>query len=166
MTTAWDNQGFRTILGHYPTGVCAVTAISAGMPVGMIVGSFTSVSLTPPLVAFFPARSSTSWPLIQESGRFCVNVLAHDQDDICKTLSIRGKDKFQNINFRQSTNGQPILTGVVAWIDCTLDAVHEAGDHLIAVGRVEGLDLEHSGQPLLFLRGGYGMFAPLCIDPS
>lgn len=156
-----NSAEFRRILGHYPTGVCAVMAMVDGKPAGMVVGSFTSVSLDPPLVAFFPARSSSSWPLIEKAGRFCVNVLAQNQRDLCRTLSSGKPDRYDQVGYRLSAAGQPILDGVVAWIDCDLHAVHEAGDHFIAVGEVHALDVAHPHRPLLFFQGGYGQFAPL-----
>ncbi len=161
-----DGATFRRVLGHYPTGVCVVTAVEPdGMATGMIVGSFTSVSLDPPLVAFFPDRQSTSWPRIARAGRFCVNVLASDQQDLCRRFAAKGGDKFAGVSHRLSTNGSPVLDDVVAWIDCTLDAVHEAGDHFIVLGRVRELDIARADEPLLFFRGQYGNFAPL-LDPG
>ncbi len=164
MKVALDSREFRRILGHYPTGVCAVTAASAGRPVGMIVGSFTSVSLDPPLVAFLPDRRSKTWPLIEQAGRFCVNVLSDRQQDVCRALSSKSADKFENIPYRLSQAEVPILDGVVAWIDCDLHAVHEAGDHFIAVGEVRALDVEHPHPPLVFLQGAYGSFLPSIAD--
>ena len=157
-----DGATFRRVLGHYPTGVCVVTAIEPdGSPAAMVVGSFTSVSLDPPLVAFLPDRSSTSWPKIERSGKFCVNVLGSHQEDLCRRFSARGSDKFAGLDYRQSTLGSPVLDDIVAWIDCTLHDVYEAGDHLIVLGRVRELDVERAEQPLLFFRGKYGKFAPL-----
>jgi|UniRef100_UPI0035CC7927 3-hydroxy-9,10-secoandrosta-1,3,5(10)-triene-9,17-dione monooxygenase reductase component len=157
-----DGATFRRVLGHYPTGVCVVTAIDAdGVASGMVVGSFTSVSLAPPLVAFFPDKSSTSWPKIERAGRFCVNVLASDQRDLCRRFASKAEDKFDGLSHRVSANGSPVLDDVVAWIDCTLDAVHEAGDHFIVLGRVHELDIARPDQPLLFFRGQYGNFTPL-----
>lgn len=157
-----DGATFRRVLGHYPTGVCVVTAIDPdGAASGMVVGSFTSVSLDPPLVAFLPDKSSTSWPRIERAGRFCVNVLASDQGDLCRRFASKGEDKFAGLAHRVSANGSPVLDGVVAWIDCTLDAVHEAGDHYIVLGRVHELDISRPDQPLLFFRGKYGNFVPL-----
>lgn len=151
-----SGREFRRILGHYPTGVCAVTAMVEGKPVGMIVGSFTSVSLDPPLVGFFPDRSSSTWPRIESAGRFCVNVLADGQQDVCQSLAAKGEDKFAGVGFGLSELGSPIIDGALAWIDCELDAVHEAGDHLIVLGRVKWLDLHHEGGPMIFHKGGYG----------
>lgn len=159
---SFDSATFRRVLGHYPTGVCVVTAVEDdGAPVGMVVGSFTSVSLDPPLVAFFPAKSSTSWPRIEKLGRFCVNILAADQLALCRQIAGPGQDKFRDVAHRASANGSPILDNVVAWIDCTLDAVHEAGDHYIVLGRVAALEVDRAERPLLFFQGSYGEFALL-----
>jgi flavin reductase (DIM6/NTAB) family NADH-FMN oxidoreductase RutF len=156
-----DSAVYRRVLGHYPTGVCVVTAtLPDGQRAGMVVGSFTSVSLSPPLVGFFPDVSSSSWPQIESAGKFCVNILASDQKDLCRRFSAKGDDKFAGLTHRVSANGSPVLDGVVAWIDCTLDKVHEAGDHYIVLGLVQELDIIRPEQPLLFFRGGYGSFAP------
>jgi 3-hydroxy-9,10-secoandrosta-1,3,5(10)-triene-9,17-dione monooxygenase reductase component len=157
-----DGATFRRVLSHYPTGVCVVTAIEPdGNPAAMVVGSFTSVSLDPPLVAFFPDRSSTSWPRIERAGKFCVNVLASNQKDLCSRFAARGADKFAGLEYELSHRGSPVLGDVVAWIDCTLEAIHEAGDHLIVLGRVLELDIARADRPLLFFRGKYGKFEPL-----
>jgi len=162
MTVVVDPAKFRQILGHYPTGVCAITAMSAdGVPAGMVVGSFTSVSLDPPLVAFFPDKSSTSWPRIEAAGRFCVNVLAKDQGPVCRALASKAEDKFADLQYSLSDQGLPILEGIIAWIACDLYAVHEAGDHYIVLGQVHALEVSHPGSPMIFHRGGYGEFTPL-----
>jgi len=152
---------FRHILSHYPTGVCVVATVQDdGRRVGMAVGSFTSVSLDPPLVAFFPDKGSRSWPQIEKTGKFCVNVLACDQESVCRRFASKSEDKFAEIPHRLSEDGQPIIDDVVAWIDCTLHHVHEAGDHFIALGAVTAMHREREVDPLLFLRGGYGQFMP------
>jgi len=84
----FDARQFRDVLGQYPTGVSVVTATQAdGKVAGLAVGSFTSVSLDPPLVAFLPDKTSTSWPKIRSVGSFCVNVLGADQESICRTFA-------------------------------------------------------------------------------
>jgi 3-hydroxy-9,10-secoandrosta-1,3,5(10)-triene-9,17-dione monooxygenase reductase component len=162
MSVATDPKSFRRVLGRYPTGVCVITAMQAdGKPVGMAVGSFSSVSLDPSLVAFFPDRSSTSWPKIETAGRFCANILAEHQEPLCRAFSSQTESKFAGISHRLSGNGAPILDDVVAWIDCDLHAVHEAGDHFIVLSEVRALDVERPHKPLLFFQGGYGQFSPL-----
>ena len=158
----FDARQFRDVLGQYPTGVSVVTATQAdGKVAGLAAGSFTSVSLDPPLVAFLPDKTSTSWPKIRSVGSFCVNVLGADQESICRTFASKSPDKFAGLSWRRAGSGSPILDGAVAWIDCDLDAVYEAGDHYIVIGRVRDLDIAHPSLPLLFLHGGYGRFTPL-----
>ncbi len=164
MTASIASQQFREVLGQYPTGVCVVTAAPAeGPPAGFVVGSFTSVSLDPPLVAFFPDKSSTSWPRIAGAGHFCVNILSADQEHLCRQFASKAEDKFSGVRTRTASTGAPILDGVVAWIDCELESVAEAGDHFIVLGRVRELQVETGALPLLFFQGGYGRFAPLSL---
>lgn len=163
MTTvpgAFSAQDFRTVLGHFPTGVTVITSATEALePVGLAVGSFTSVSLEPPLIAFLPAKSSTTFPKIRETGRFCVNVLAADQEDACRAFARSGGPKFDGLAYKMSPGTCPIIEGAVAWIDCTIESVIEAGDHYICLGRVTALEVESGTAPLIFFKGGYGGFA-------
>lgn len=156
-----DPGTFRSVLGNYPTGVVVVTARSAtGDPVGMVIGSFTSVSLDPPLVAYLPTRSSGSYAQIKDAPAFCINVLAADQEDLCRTLAVGGERKFDGVAWREAPSGAPILDGVVAWIDCVPAGVHDGGDHDIVLGRTTELKVERDALPLVFFQGGYGRFVP------
>lgn len=158
-SSGFDSAKFRQVLGHFPTGVTVVTAAPASGPVGLAVGSFASVSLDPPLVAFFPDKRSTSWPRIEEAGSFCVNVLAEDQEEVCRRFASKSDDKFEGLGWRPAPSGAPILAGTLAWIDCDIHAVIDAGDHFYVTGAVRELEVEREGGPLLFFRGGYGRFA-------
>ena len=155
-----DSAHYRRVLGHFATGVTVVTAMYQRTPVGLSVNSFTSVSLEPALVAFCAARSSATWPRIREVGWFCVNILAEDQEEVSRVFATRGADKFRGIGWHPGVSGAPVLTGVLAWIDCTIEAEYEAGDHVLVVGRVRELDVATEGRPLVFYRGGYGRFEP------
>jgi len=155
-----DPRRFRDVLGHYPTGVVIVTAIWEGEPIGMVVGSFASVSLDPPLVLFMPMKTSRTFARIREAESFCVNILAADQEDLCRSFSWSEPDRFAKAGWRPSRSGAPILDGVVGWIDCTLADLAEGGDHHIVIGRVTELDVERDCLPLLFFQSGYGRFAP------
>jgi 3-hydroxy-9,10-secoandrosta-1,3,5(10)-triene-9,17-dione monooxygenase reductase component len=154
-----DSERFRQVLGHLPTGVTVVTAHHRDGPVDMSANSVTSVSLDPPLILFCPAKSSTSWPRIREGGRFCVNVFAVHHEEFSRRFAARGVDRFAGVAWHERPSG-PALDDAVAWIECTIDAVHEAGDHVIVVGAVDGLDIrEGDASPLLFFRGQYGSFS-------
>jgi flavin reductase (DIM6/NTAB) family NADH-FMN oxidoreductase RutF len=159
-STPFDPAWFRQVLGQYPTGVSVVAAIGPSGPVGLAVGTVTSVSLDPPLVGFLPGKTSTSWPAIEAAGRFCINVLSDAQEHLSRSFATKDPDKFRGIRWRPSPSGTPILDGVTAWIDCCIESVYEAGDHYIVIGRVDSLDVERTLLPLLFFQGGYGRFAP------
>ena len=156
-----DSSVFRHVMKHYPTGVCVITALDSFGAIGITVGSFTSVSLQPALVGFFIDRCSGSWDRLQRVGKFCVNVLASDQGELCRRFAAKSADKFAGLPLRLSSNGSPILDSVVAWIDCTVHAVHPAGDHWIVLGRVHQLKLADADQPLLFFGGQLGKFVSL-----
>lgn len=155
MTKEFDSAYFRSVLGHVPTSVVVVTGVNnAGQPFGITIGSFTSVSLDPPLVGFFPGTSSRSWASIRESGRFCVNVLAGSQDELCWTFAKEGDDKFANISWTPSQGGSPVLPGVIASIDCAIESETPAGDHVFVLGRVEALDhIDDATDAMIFFRG-------------
>ncbi|MFD7877866.1 flavin reductase family protein [Streptomyces sp. NPDC059766] len=156
-----DSAEFRRVLGNFATGVTVITAPAAdGSPAGFACQSFSSLSLDPPLVAFMVGRASTTWPRIARAGVFCVNVLDESQGELCRAFAVSGADKFAGVAHEPApVSGAPRLAGALAWIDCTVHAVHTGGDHLIVVGRVDALGTgEASGEgggPLLFHRGRF-----------
>ncbi len=155
---AIDSDRFRTVLGHLPTGVTVVTAYHDGTPVGMASNSVTSVSLNPPLILFCPAKASTTWPLIRDSGSFAVNVFAAHHERASRQFSKVGIDRFAGVSWHERPTG-PALDDAVAWIECTIDAEHDAGDHTIVVGAVQQLEVSaDTPDPLVFFRGRYGSF--------
>jgi 3-hydroxy-9,10-secoandrosta-1,3,5(10)-triene-9,17-dione monooxygenase reductase component len=152
---------FRQVLGAYPTGVAIITALdAAGVPAGMVVGTFTSVSLDPPLVGFLPDKSSSSWPKIEQAGRFCVNVLGSDQQQLCRQVAGKG-DKFAGIELAVSEHGLPVIADALAVIECTIHSVTEAGDHWFVLGNVLRMEAPREADPMLFHRGRYGGFAEI-----
>lgn len=160
----FDDARFRQVLGHFGTGVTVVTALDGDHPLGFTAQSFTSVSLDPPLISICPSRRSVTWPRMERAAAFCANVLASDQEEAARAFAIRGADRFAGVGWAPApVTGSPVLAGVLAWVDCRVQAVHHAGDHLIVVASVVGLGLgtDDGGRtPLLFYRGGYGRFAP------
>lgn len=165
-TAAFDSKQFRNVLGHFPTGVTVITGLNETRPVGFTIGSFTSVSLDPPLVGFLPMVSSDTWAEIAPGGVFCVNVLSRQQADLCWKFAKSGDEaaRFDDVAWHPAPSGAPILDRAVAWIDCTVEHVYEMGDHYFVLGRVGALDADpdHDGDgphPLLFFRGALGGFA-------
>lgn len=156
-----DGRRFRSVLGRFATGVVAVTGIDggSGKPTGLAANSFTSVSLDPPLVAFCVAHTSTTWPRLRRADRLCINILSEPQLNVCTQLATKGGDKFAHLDWTTSPSGGPVLEEALAWLECSVEQEHLAGDHVIVVARVHHLDKHRDGEPLLFYRGGYGRFA-------
>lgn len=149
-------RNFRDVLGRFASGVTVVTTTSNGVPVGMTCQSFSSVSLDPPLVLFVPAKTSRAWPMIQRAGTFCVNFLADEQAELSNTMASRGIDKFADVDWTPSPQtGSPILPGTLGYVDCTIHAAHESGDHYVVIGRVVDLQVAEAEKPLLFFQGKY-----------
>jgi flavin reductase (DIM6/NTAB) family NADH-FMN oxidoreductase RutF len=126
----------------------------------MVVGSFTSVSLDPPLVGFLPGKASTTWPLISATGHFGVNVLGADHGDLCRQLAGKA-DRMAGVDWHVGEHGVPLLDEALVTIACRIAWVHEAGDHHVVLGQVLGMDVRRDGAPMLFHKGRYGGFAPL-----
>lgn len=155
-----DDAEFRQVMGRFATGVAIITADDEGEPVGLTIQSFTSLSLEPPLVCFAPGKSSSTWTRIRNAGNFCVNILAEDQEALCRAFAASGADKFDGVGYDVSPgSGSPILHGALAWVDCVIDVIHDAGDHDLCIGRVNALGVTQStAGPLLYYRSGFGRF--------
>ncbi len=156
-----DGATYRKVLGRYPTGVTLVTAMDGDDPVAMVIGSFVSVSLDPPLVGFLPAKASSSWPRIHRAGRFCVSILADDQLPVCNAFFRKDTDPWDAVSWSVGETGSPIVDGALAFIDCTIHDVLDTGDHWMVLGRVVDTGYRREGHPLLFLGGGYGRYEDL-----
>ena len=155
MSIPFDSAKFRQVLGHVPTSVVVVTGKGVdGKPYGITIGSFVSVSLDPPLVGFLPGLNSHSWAAIAASGKFCVNVLADGQDELCWRFAKEIDDKFEGVEWSDSPNGMPELPGCIATIDCSVHSQLELGDHYMVVGHVMCLDNIHdAGDAMAFYKG-------------
>lgn len=149
-----DEMSIRKAFGEFATGV-TIVASDDGAPVGFACQSFSSLSLNPPLVLFTVMKTSQSWPRIEATGRFSVSVLTEDQRDVSAAFGRRGPDKFAHGEWTRSVLGNPLLRDCAVWIDCTIEAVHEAGDHYIVIGRVAEIGHRADSRPLLYHRGSY-----------
>lgn len=150
----FDQTRFKEVLGHFATGVTVVTAVEDGLPVGFTCQSFTALSLDPPMIAIAPAKSSTSWPKIAKAGAFCINILADDQEAVCRSFGVSGSDKFANVSWHFGVSGTPVIDSSLAVIECDLGAIYDAGDHELVTGHVLAMDLG-CGAPLLFYRSRF-----------
>lgn len=152
---AVDPQEFRGAMKYVPTPVAIVTAMTEDGPVGMTVGSFTSVSLSPTLVTFFVDVSSTTWPRLKASPGFTINILGHDKGDLCRAFSRRGADRFDGVDWSLNKNGNPALAAASVSLDCIPYSTLVLGDHIQQVGEVRGVQVHDEGMPLVFFNGSF-----------
>ena len=155
-----DSSTFRRTLGHFCTGVTVVTGFDGDRPVGFACQSFAALSLDPPLVLFCPGRWSRTWPLIERTGAFGVNVLTAEQREVSSVFGRSGEDKFAGLDWIPAPSGVPVLDGVLTWLDCAVESVHDGGDHRVVIGRVHTLGATADAEPLLFHKGSYTTVAP------
>lgn len=154
-----DPERFRQVLGHFCTGIAIITAVAGGEPVGFSCQSFAALSLEPPLVLFCPARTSTTWPRIEHAQFFCANVLSEEQRYLASAFGRSNPDRFADVGWAPNAAGAPVIDGALTWVGCEVQAVHEAGDHYVVIGRVLELGDCGAQRPLLFYRGRYGTSA-------
>jgi flavin reductase (DIM6/NTAB) family NADH-FMN oxidoreductase RutF len=139
----------REAFGCFPSGVTAVCALVDGVPRGMAASSFTSVSLSPPLVSICVQRASSTWPLLRDRPRLGLSVLAEGQDEACLRLSARQGDRFGDVEWEAGSGRGVFIGGASAWLDCSLHQEVPAGDHVIALLRIHGLQTART-PPLVF----------------
>jgi 3-hydroxy-9,10-secoandrosta-1,3,5(10)-triene-9,17-dione monooxygenase reductase component len=154
---ALDPRVFRDTLGHYASGITIISGIDEEGPVGFTCQSFYSVSTEPPLVSFSVMTNSTTYPRVRETGKFVVNVLAHDQHTVSNQFARKGTDKWAGIDWTPTASGNPVIADTLMWLDCDIWAEHEAGDHVIVIGRVNAMSDAswHKDEPLLYFKGQY-----------
>lgn len=148
-----SDRELRSALGRFATGVTVVTTLSAAGPLGITANSFASVSLSPPLVLWSPARKSRRFPAFEAASHFAIHVLAEGQRRLAERFARPG-DGFAGIEFGSGLGGAPLLEGCTARFECLHAAGYDGGDHLIVVGEVLRL-VQANLAPLLFYRGDY-----------
>ncbi|MCW1824423.1 MULTISPECIES: flavin reductase family protein [Mycolicibacterium] len=153
-----SSTDFRSVLGHFPTGVVVVTGMADGLPRGFTVQSFMALSLEPPLILLSIDRNSTSWPKIAAGTKFAVNVMAGHQQELALSFAKSGGPKFDGVEWYPGPmTAAPLLTGCQAWVECEIWQRYDGGDHEIIAARVLGLRAgdDPSSHPLLFLRSKF-----------
>lgn len=154
-----QQRAFRDALGRFATGVTIVTTPTPDGPIAITANSFASLSLDPPLVLWSPAKASQRFSFFAEADHFAIHVLAADQAQLCAEVA-KDARRFRPGDLTENENGVPLIETALAHFECSREAVHDGGDHVIVVGRVERVRMRE-GEPLLFLQGQYGAFRAL-----
>jgi flavin reductase (DIM6/NTAB) family NADH-FMN oxidoreductase RutF len=130
-------------------------ALDSGELFGLTISAFISVSLDPPLVLVSIRNESAAKDLLVRAKRYCVNILAADQQSIAEKFSLAGEaGRFQNLDFYFGKGGSPIIKGCIGFIDCKLVEAVKAGDHTLMIGEAVDVGYEKK-EPLLYVDRNY-----------
>lgn len=154
MTEAPDPRALRAAFGCFMTGVTIVTTVEDGRPLGFTANSFSSVSLDPPLLLVSIANRSGNLAAFTQGRGFAVNILSEAQKDLSARFARPIEDRFEGVFWRNGPVGSPLIAGVSAWFDCTLEQAVPAGDHTILIGRIGGFEAL-AAPGLGYYRGAY-----------
>ncbi len=156
---------YRAVMRHWPSGVTVVTMLAGTVPHGMTASAFTSVSIHPPLILVVVDKRWRSHDFLLAGGAFCVNILTQDQREVADRFAGRHgevADRFAGLATVVAVTGAPVLSEALAWLDCRLDACHDAGDHSIFVGRVVACAVARpDSRPLIYHDTQYRALAEL-----
>ncbi|HVL96341.1 MAG TPA: flavin reductase family protein [Solirubrobacteraceae bacterium] len=157
-----DPAHYRAVMGHFATGVTVVTATGANGPAGMTANAVASLSLQPLLLLVCFDNQARTLPVVRESRRFGVNVLAAGQEELARLFASKRPEAEKFAGVAHALHGGiPVLGGALAWVGCELERLVEAGDHTIGIGAVTAAEVEAAaGDPLVWFRGAYGGYAP------
>ena len=160
MSTATDALRYRQVIGHFATGVAIVTCYGPDGPSGLTTNAITSVSLDPLLLLVCFDNGSRTLPAVRDARRFAVNVLraGHGRPRARLLLQARRAREVRAVTHLDA-HGVPVIDGALAWLACDLVDLHPAGDHTIGIGEITHMDSDPGGEPLVWFRGEYGMFA-------
>lgn len=155
-----DGETFRSVMGSFATGVTVLTQ-PGDPPHGMTVNAFSSVSLDPPLCLVCVDHSTTCYDRFEDGvNSFAISMLAADQQDLGEhfaDIAVLPESPYETRSTSTYVTDAPVFDEGLAYVDCTVDAAHEAGDHTIYVGSIEDGDvLDEDGAALTFFRGAWG----------
>ena len=151
---------FRNALGMFATGITVVsTRTPEGVPIGMTVNSFNSVSLDPPLIVWSLSNDLPSRDVFEGCEYYAINVLAEDQADLSQRFASRLGERFAGLEIDEGVGGVPLLRGCCARFVCRNTVRHEGGDHLVFISEVLSFDNAERA-PLLYFCGAYRRLSP------
>ena len=148
-------EEFRSAVAHFATGVTVITTVDdQAQPHAMTANAFTSVCLEPPVVLVCVAHSTHTYGFLERLGRFGVNILRQDQEDLGTYFAKRPEDRQEDMNVSYSTaeEGVPFLDHSMVSLGCRVIGSHVYGDHTIYLGEVMEIHQNDSSVPLMFFR--------------
>jgi flavin reductase (DIM6/NTAB) family NADH-FMN oxidoreductase RutF len=158
-----DKVAFRHVAGTFATGVAVITTGQDGVYHAMTANAFLSLSLDPVTVLVSVEKSAHTYPVIDDSGVFTVNILAEDQEELSRLFASKAMQErhtLKDIDYTIGRNGAPMLRDCLAYIQCRTIQKYDGWDHTIFIGEVEEADVARDVPPLLYFRSSYRRIQP------
>src|SRR5215218_10195296 len=158
-SAAFDGERYRHVIGHFATGVTVITSRHDDTDHGATASAVSSVSLDPPSLLVCLNRSAVTETAVRESGTFAVNILRADQGELALRFAGRHGDKFDGVAVGRSAEGDPLLEGALARIECRVRDAVTGGTHTVFFGEVRNAEAAKA-DPLAYFRGRFGRVEP------
>ena len=86
--------------------------------------------------------------------------MACDQEDVSTACSQKGLLGVpEGVPFSIGENDTIVLDDSLGWIECAVEQRHDAGDHVIFIGKVLNVATPSQKDPLIFYKGKYRLLA-------
>lgn len=152
---SFSHSDFRHCLGRFATGITIVTTLDGKKPLGVTINSFTSLSLSPPMVLFCLDKGSSVYEIFRKNNDFAINILSEEQADLSKLYAAPAAVDWKNIDYITDTNNCPLFPDSLAYLECSKETMHDGGDHSIFILKVNNLKELSNDKPLLYFKGKY-----------
>lgn len=158
-----EHLEFKEAMARMAAAVCVITTDGRSGPYGLTATAVCSVSANPPMLLVCINRESKASAVVQENGRFRVNILAAHQKALSETFSRSGlsvEERFaQSCEWRTQDNESPMLPNAVATVDCLVSFSISVDSHSIFFGRVRDVTLANTKSSLCYFDRSYHQLA-------
>ena len=151
MTAHFDNTALKKAFGSFATGVAVATSHSSGFTVN----SFSSLSLSPPLIIFNIYKTETDHVDFLKNNTFAINFLSREQEDVSRLFATKDPEKVNKIQYSISENKNIILNDTLGYIELSVFQQIDIADHVLVIGQVKNLETNDNKKPLIYYRSDY-----------
>ena len=156
-----DSAAYRAAMSRLATGVTVLTTRAGDVHEVMTASAVTSVSLQPTLLLVSVATTARWLTAVRGHRRFAVNVLAAHHEELARWCAGRDRHQRPQDILQRGVSVSPgsgVLTfdEALVVVECRVDSEHPAGDHVLVLGAVSGVDVRDPvARPLVFVDRAY-----------
>lgn len=154
--SSMDQEDLRATMRYWATGVAVVATLHDHVRHGMTVNSFTSISLTPPLIIVALDQSARTHNLIKASRIFGITILSSRQEELSNRFAghhTEDQDRFEGLETETLVTGSPFIKGGMAYLDCRVHSTQMVGPNTLFIAKVLAINANpesKSDSPLLY----------------